>query len=1778
MTETARLVIAVDSTQAKAASVELGSLAQTSKATESAVQKLGATGGFTATELGKVQQTSKSTTTDLGVLERATRSTDSAVTKFGSTGASAATQLGKVQQSSKSAATSMSEMGSILKAAAGFLGAAFSVKEVAAAADQYQNLTNRLRLVTEGSAQLASAQGAVFEAAQASRQSLETTASVYQRIAQNGKQLGLTFADVANITETVAKSVALSGASAQAADAALTQFGQALASGALRGDELNSIMEQTPALAQTIARGLGVSIGQLRVMGAEGQLTAEKVIKALTGQKQAVDDLASTMQVTGGQALTAFGNSLTQAIGKLDEATGSSNKFANAVLGISHAIDGFSSGEFLDFFRDNKESVAGLNNEIGTTIARVRDLTAARAKLDPSDASDTTLFNFKFYNREELDAEIAGLGKKADAAREIIAKMKKDAAGIQAQSPKGDAAGSAVNAAYEKELKNLQKMAALQGDNTELAKTRYAIEHGELGKLLPAQEELLLKYAREKDAKAAAEAAAKKYGSAAEKAGNQEAKALESLLSQSSITTTATNSMADAYLAGADNVRELTIQQKIEQELLKTGAGARDAVTAAVNREADAKDRLDVDQAIASLRVENTNTLAQATATLQGASALETFNIQKSMNIALAGKKIDIGSKEYEQLLEQTRAQLDANKALKEAGQVEGIVDRLNPQAKLLKDFTTEQDALNAAIARYPENAALYQDALSKLGKEYEINRNKATLWGQFTEGAIDRIDEAFADMWKSVLSKSGNFMDTLKDSFRQFLAEMLHMAITKPIIVQIGSALGVGGLEASQQGGGLLSGLTGGGGGGIMSYLNTAKNVMSAAGSSFGQSILSGWTSGDGLVGGLQGAFTNGADYLGSAITSAFASGSTTAAQVAGNFAASTTPATVDLIGNTVSVGGQTVGTASGLTTSSAASSLSSLTTALSYVGAVYSVIQSYQDYGIKGAATTAGFAAAGAAIGSVVPVIGTALGAAIGAVIGSFASSKAFGTGEKYPDLSTSATGNYVNGQYNDTGAATTWQRNAPKYGSAADAAMSSTLNKFSMTLGNLYEVLGNGADVVAYNTLQQRKTSGKYSSTFGAQLDDGSVITGKQQFKADDISAALTADYDDIMGTFLAKAIVSSKSLPEYFKAQFQSFANDWDTTADEVIKAIEGVFTRFNGVNDALSLINVGNLNLDNTGLMASDSILDMVGAIGGLDTATATAKEKVDALNKTVGTYYQLFFTADEQFTGLTESLKKSFAGFGLELPDTAPAYRAMVEDIDVTTSAGQAMFATLTGLAENADAYYKEVGKRSQTAIETAKQELEAQQAVNANYYSLFTTDAEKANDKLSDITAQFAAMGVVLPATKDDYKEMVYAASRAGESGKKLYDFLMGMAGNASDAFSIVAQQAETLKANAIGLATSAMSTLQRSIAAQQKTSQAAYTALSTSLNDMLSTASSNVSDLTSVGGELSSALKALRGDSDDAVKMLQAQARATLQSALATAKAGGSLANFAGLSDALDTVGSNNTDLYSTLEDFNRDQGRTANVVAELNAINGKQLTSAEKLQQSLEDQIDRAKDAYDLQSEQFESEQEFAQAQLDALNGLDTSVLTVAAAVAAMNASVVAALGTMPTSGAGSPSANTPANNATLVNSIYKDVLGRDADAAGMAAWTGALQNGASYQDVIAAIKASAAANGQLKVPGFAAGGDFGGGLRLVGEVGPELEVTGPSRIYNASQTAAMLGGGGDKASAAEIRELRREIESNATYMARLTKAVADGIDTLVNSGLQVIGTVSTKAVAV
>lgn len=239
---------------------------------------------------------------------------------------------GRLSKSMRDAGSSGSALNKVLGITAGLL----SARQILQAAESWVTLNNRLRLVTDSNNAFNSAQENIFRIAQETRQGLTATAELYQRIAQNQKELGLTGQETADIVQTINQALVVSGTAGAGAQAALVQLGQAFASGTLRGEELNAVLEQAPALAQAIARGMGVTVGQLRALGAEGVLTADSVVKALQSQADAVEKQFLTMAPTVSGALTQLDNSFIQFVGRMDESTGAS---ANASGAISELAD-----------------------------------------------------------------------------------------------------------------------------------------------------------------------------------------------------------------------------------------------------------------------------------------------------------------------------------------------------------------------------------------------------------------------------------------------------------------------------------------------------------------------------------------------------------------------------------------------------------------------------------------------------------------------------------------------------------------------------------------------------------------------------------------------------------------------------------------------------------------------------------------------------------------------------------------------------------------------------------------------------------------------------------------------------------------------------------------------------------------------------------------------------------------------------------------------------------------------------------------------------------------------------------------------------------------------------------------------------------------------------------------------------------------------------------------------------------------------------------------------
>ncbi|MRA20413.1 tape measure protein [Acinetobacter pittii] len=240
-------------------------------------------------------------------------------------------ELDSIERKGDFATKSMDGLSVATRELAGYMAGLVTIGAAVAKMDAYTGIQNQLKLVTEGQNQLNTAMDNTFEIAQRSRSSWESTATVYQKLAMNAKDVGLAQEDIGRLTETISKGIALSGATAAQADAAIMQLGQALGSGALRGDEFNSVMENGYGLMQLLAKGMNVPIGQLKSMAENGELTSEKVTKALLSMSEEADKQFGKTDATIGQSLGLLSNSLTQFIGEAGRSSGAAQVLSGSI-------------------------------------------------------------------------------------------------------------------------------------------------------------------------------------------------------------------------------------------------------------------------------------------------------------------------------------------------------------------------------------------------------------------------------------------------------------------------------------------------------------------------------------------------------------------------------------------------------------------------------------------------------------------------------------------------------------------------------------------------------------------------------------------------------------------------------------------------------------------------------------------------------------------------------------------------------------------------------------------------------------------------------------------------------------------------------------------------------------------------------------------------------------------------------------------------------------------------------------------------------------------------------------------------------------------------------------------------------------------------------------------------------------------------------------------------------------------------------------------------------
>jgi len=218
------------------------------------------------------------------------------------------------------------------------IGAGAAVRSLQTMLDTLTNFENRIALVTKNSAELNAVQNELLELSTRTRLNFENTAEVYSRTALAVRELGISQLETLQFTESLNKATILSGANAQEAHAALIQLSQGMASGRLSGDELRSVLEQLPYVADIIAKSLGVTRGELRKLGSEGKIGPNEILKAFREARVEINEKFGNTIPTIEQSFSVLRTSVLSVLDQFDDFTRSSEKVARSIISLATGI------------------------------------------------------------------------------------------------------------------------------------------------------------------------------------------------------------------------------------------------------------------------------------------------------------------------------------------------------------------------------------------------------------------------------------------------------------------------------------------------------------------------------------------------------------------------------------------------------------------------------------------------------------------------------------------------------------------------------------------------------------------------------------------------------------------------------------------------------------------------------------------------------------------------------------------------------------------------------------------------------------------------------------------------------------------------------------------------------------------------------------------------------------------------------------------------------------------------------------------------------------------------------------------------------------------------------------------------------------------------------------------------------------------------------------------------------------------------------------------------
>lgn len=346
-----------------------------------------------------------------------------------------------------------------LSKVAGVLGALFAVRAIIGyanavrkIADEYTNLHARLKLVTKSEAELQYVEASLYATAQQTGTAYADNAASYAKLGLAMKNSGASAAEVLNINELVNKSLIVSGASAGEASSFMLQFGQAMGSGVLQGDEFRAMMESNGYFAQQLAQALDTDIAGLRKMSKAGQLTTDVLREAFKKMGVEINDAFAKMPVTTARAMTALDNVYKNIIDGANKGADGTTSISESIIDLARTID------------QNKEGIISLFSAIisaaASTVGAMANIGQSLAGWSAVGRGDLSFFSFATMNAQELNAwlkkNVAEVEKQKGAHKEV-ADAAKDSATEQKRVT-GDALKEMQKQykSYADEVKRLQ--------------------------------------------------------------------------------------------------------------------------------------------------------------------------------------------------------------------------------------------------------------------------------------------------------------------------------------------------------------------------------------------------------------------------------------------------------------------------------------------------------------------------------------------------------------------------------------------------------------------------------------------------------------------------------------------------------------------------------------------------------------------------------------------------------------------------------------------------------------------------------------------------------------------------------------------------------------------------------------------------------------------------------------------------------------------------------------------------------------------------------------------------------------------------------------------------------------------------------------------------------------------------------------------------------------------------------------------------------------------------